>query len=294
MDLFRMQCFVAVSRHLNMSRAAQELFITQPSMSQQMSTLEDELGITLFIRSKKGLVLTEAGAYVAQKFEEILSQYGNLKSDLQVMRNSSYGKIILGFHGASDWVDLSGFLKVFREAHPNIGVDLMFDTWRNLKDRLQSQTIDAAFIEASELEGESDLDSKVLLHDGFCVTVPKSHRLAQKASVKAEELMGETIIFPDFSISPVLMDRIVREGKKYHLVGEDRIQGNYYVAINILVNAGYGIAVLPKCLCESSPEIVSIPLEVNTPVNIALAWHKASIRPATRQFIDAACAHRWE
>ena len=294
MDIFRMQCFISVARHLSMSKAAQEMFITQPSMSAQMSALENELGFALFIRSKKGLMLTDAGTYVAERFEQIIGQYENMKSDLKVMQNRSYGKVTLGFHGSSDWADLSGFLRKFHSEFPNIEVDLLFDTWVNLKDRVNSRNIDLAFIEASELISDSDIESRILLHDGFCVCMPKNHRLAGFERVNLCDLVDEKIIFPDFTISPTLMTSIVKEANKYNIVGEDRTQGNYYVSINILVNAGFGISVLPKCLCEANPEIVSVPLVVNTPVNIALAWHKANMNPAAKQFVDFACRYKWE
>ena len=113
MNIFRMQCFIAVAKHLSLSKAATEMFITQPSMTQQMNALEDELDVTLFIRGRRGLVLTEAGEYVRQNFSAIISQYEEMKTNLKTMQISGYGKVRVGFHGPSDWAYMLGLLKAF-------------------------------------------------------------------------------------------------------------------------------------------------------------------------------------
>ena len=294
MNLFRMQCFIAVAKHLSLSKAATEMFITQPSMTQQMNALEDELDITLFIRGRRGLVLTEAGEYVRQNFSAILSQYEEMKTNLKTMQISGYGKVRVGFHGPSNWAYMLGLLKAFHRQYPNVKVELTADTWVCLREQIRNRDLDVAFIESSELVSEADIDSVELIHSGFSVLLPKGHRLADRSSLTLEDLSGENLISPDFSISPALMEQFIRDGNKEELLSENRMQGNTYEACSLLVASGYGITMLPSFLCSVSPDLVSVPLEIDTRVNIAIAWHKANINTATRQFVNLACSYRWE
>ena len=293
MNIFRMQCFLAVAKHLSLSKAATEMFITQPSMSQQMNALEDELDATLFIRGRRGLVLTEAGEYVKQSFSAILSQYDEMKTNLKTMYISGYGKVSVGFHGPSNWPYMLGLLKAFHRQYPNMKIELVVDTWDNLREQVRNRELDVAFIESSELVSETDIESRELLHSGFSVLLPKGHRLASRTSLTFDDISGESLIAPDFSISPALMEQFIREGNKEELLNENRLQGNTYEACGLLVASGYGISIVPSFLSDTL-DVVAVPLEVDTTVNIAIAWHKANINTASRQFVNFACSYRWE
>ncbi|MGI6462925.1 MAG: LysR family transcriptional regulator [Candidatus Scatomorpha sp.] len=291
MDLFRMKCFVAVSRHLSLSKAAKEMFITQPSMTQQMKNLEDELGVTLFIRGRKGILLTEAGKFVAKKFVDIISKYDNMFSELKVMQNSRYGKIRVGFHGSPNWLNFSDFLKVFRKDNPNIEVELVVDTWNSLKERLLSLELDVAFIEATELQGYPDIVSTIVFYDHLSVMMPKTHPLASKELLRPEELKDESIVVPAYITSPAFIDKAARGLKKYGLVDDDHLQGNHYDALSVLVASGYGVSILPDCLCSTSQRVNVVPLDVDVSVEISLAWHREKQNTVTKKFTDFACSY---
>lgn len=294
MDIFRMQCFVSVAKHLNLTKAAKEMFITQPSMSAQMNSLEDEMGIALLERSRRGLSLTPAGKLAAEHFKSILEQYKELETAILTMRDVSCAKISVGYHGPSEWAGLTEMLRAFHDANPNIELELVIDMWDSLRERVRNRDIDVAFIEDTELEKEPNIERRVILRDKICIVVPLGHPFADLDCVTPAQLSGENIILPDYNISPSFFRKAVRGFEKYGIHGSELGKGNYSEALNTLVASGYGITMLPASFCSSSSAVRSIPLDSDVRANIAVAWHKDSINPAARRFAEFAANYNWE
>lgn len=99
MDHFRAQCFVSVARHLSISKAAEELFVTQPAMTAQIKKLEGELGSDLFIRDGGRMILTPAGKEILGLLEEYLEVAEEVDRKLDVLRSNAKKKLAIGFHG---------------------------------------------------------------------------------------------------------------------------------------------------------------------------------------------------
>lgn len=294
MDLFRMQCFVSVAKNLSLTKAAREMFITQPSMSAQMSSLESELGVVLFLRTRKGLVLTPAGAVAAERFQQLLEQYKEIETDLRSIQSRDYARIRIGYHGPSEWARLADLLRAFREHYPYVEIELVIDMWDSLRERLLNRDVDVAFIEASELEKEQELESCVVLRDRIMVVTPPDHPFAAMSELTPEQLQDEHIILPDYNMAPSFFHRVVLAFRKFGLHGSEVSRGNYSEALNTLVAAGYGISMMPASFCQSSSTVAVVPLKSNMYVNIALAWHREEKSRAVALFTSFASQFPWE
>ena len=141
MDFYRIECFLAAAETGSMTKAAEKMCVTQPSMSFQIRELERELQIPLFERDYRGIRLTEAGRILQTGFARILDSYRKLVDNALAC---AYGKLRLtiGFHGFINWAGVHSFIADFSDRHPEIDVIVMQQQWKELADYLEVGALD--------------------------------------------------------------------------------------------------------------------------------------------------------
>ncbi len=198
MELSQLLYAVALADQLNFSRAAQALFVTQPSMSQQIQKLEFECGFQLFIRSSKQVMLTPEGErFIAQarKIMTELSQIQELVKDInrQIASNITIG---IGMVGRSYVADST--TEVIR-SHPNIKFNLIEAWGSDLLQMVKKGQIDIALMGLDhDLNNEKqliDLSITPINEEHICALMSKNHRLSSRKSVCLEELVEDTLLF---------------------------------------------------------------------------------------------------
>ncbi len=213
MDMFRIECFLKAAELGNLTRAAERMSITQPAMSFQIRELEKELQFSLFERAHGGVALTEAGRVMRDGFVRIFDSYHRL---LENARACAYGKqcLTIGFHGPVNWAGTNRFIADFSERHPEIGVAILQQQWRELADYLEFGALDLAFLETSELKNRRSLSSVPLFQERTSFAVAAQHPLAGRTSVRVEDLAGETILMnnhPSDCMTEII-DHLYRSG----------------------------------------------------------------------------------
>src|SRR3569623_735140 len=119
-----LKTFLAVARHGNVTRAAEEVHLAQSSVSDQLQSLEAELDAPLFTRSRQGLRLTPAGEVLAAHAQDILAQVEEAKSAVAVASRRESGAVTLGALETIAATRLAPWLAAFRRAHPGIALDV--------------------------------------------------------------------------------------------------------------------------------------------------------------------------
>jgi len=120
MELRHLHYFVAVAEELHFGRAAHRLHIAQPPLSQQIRQLEEELGVQLFLRTKRSVSLTEAGAAFLEEAQRVLEQTKRAVEVAQRTGHGEQGKLIIGFVGSATYGLLPRLLRRFRERFPEV------------------------------------------------------------------------------------------------------------------------------------------------------------------------------
>lgn len=141
MDIRVLQYFLAVVREENITKAAQLLHITQPTLSRQLMGLEQELGVKLFSRNNHSVTLTEEGMLFRRRAEEIVTLSEMTKRELK-QEAMLTGEISIGsgeYHGSCH---LSGILAAFRAEHPNVTYSIYSGNSDNIKERIERGTLD--------------------------------------------------------------------------------------------------------------------------------------------------------
>ncbi|MGE5438568.1 MAG: selenium metabolism-associated LysR family transcriptional regulator [Bacteroidota bacterium] len=144
---FKLLVFHKVATEGSFSKAAEDLFVSQPAVTKQINSLEDELGIKLFERNNKGIVLTAAGKLFLEHAGVILSQFKRLKNDMSLLSEQVSGELTIGASTTIAQYVLPPVLAQFRQANPSLKLTLLNENSETVENLLQRHEINLGIIE---------------------------------------------------------------------------------------------------------------------------------------------------
>ena len=248
MELRHLRYFVAVAEELHFTRAALRLNIAQPPLSQQIRALEGELGVQLFLRTRRSVALTDAGHALLVRAREMLAATQSLPGELQRVARGEVGLLRIGF---SSTLPLTKLLRDVvadhRRTHPDVALNLREMHSQQQFDGLLRGELDVGLVRYNESAPEG-IRLVVLRRDPLRLVVPASHRFARRKSVAIAECRDEPFIgFPGDAgtgTGPLLKRLAAQAGFEPRIAQEAR-EATTQIGP---VAAGLGIAVLPAPL----------------------------------------------
>ena len=227
----------------NMTRAAARLFLTQPSLSHQLKDIESRLGVSLFLRVNKNLVLTPAGQKLLTAAGEIIPRIQTLERAIKGMNDDSRElRISTNCYTCYQW--LPQLMTKFTEKHPELRMDIVTEGMNNPIEYLLKDRIDVAI--SNVKTQDRGVHFEKLFDDEQVLLVPAAHPLAKRSFVKASDFKGENLIMyqgsfnDDFFASKVLIPVGVTPARVTKMqLTEARVE---------LVKAGLGVSVLSRWL----------------------------------------------
>jgi len=186
--------FYYVAKYQSISKTAETLLISQPAVSYQIKTLEDNLGITLFVRTKKGVTLTDEGKVLFGYIEKGIEYFINGENALTNLKNLDYGNIRIGASTTVSKHVLMPYLEKFHENYPNIDIKIVNSLTENLLTELRTGNLDILLLNMP-MQNSKDLEVKELMkvHDTF-VSNKKYYDLTN-GHVKLETLKEYPLLF---------------------------------------------------------------------------------------------------
>ena len=280
-ELRHLRYFAAVAEELNLSRAAERLGTSQPSLGQQMRDLETEVGVPLFERRKGRMELTLAGQFFLRQTRALLTA---LEDGLQSVRSIGRGEsssIVIGSSPSSDVKVLPRLLPALRTEFPDLEFVLCSRSRRDeLIAALLNREVDVAFLRAP-LE-HPDLATTFVLREKFMVVLPAHDPRAAQESVALKELRDLPFLSnPPATISPDLQKALLAEGIDpiaHRLNWDTR---NIMADLNV-VGSGLGFTLLPDYVMKIAPPTVVVrPLAPYSPtIDLGVAYRKDNHAPA--------------
>ena len=287
MEIFQLRYFVTAARLQHFTRAAEALYVAQPSLSQQIGKLEGELGTALFHRQGRRVVLTDAGRALLPLAERILEQEAEARRVVQQVAGLERGRLSLCALPALDQHLLPRWLARFRREHPGIEIRVReMRPARAVAQAVLSGSADLGFVHLPcDVEG---LAVRPLLDDPLALVVPEGHPLAARESVALEEAADAEFVWVHEAQDPEhpLFAACLAAGFRPRIVCESgSAQG-----VLALVAAGLGIALLPCLAIEPRAGIRVVPLAEPAPYRtLAALWQPEGLSHAARAFL-ALCA----
>ncbi|MCI7743098.1 MAG: LysR family transcriptional regulator [Clostridiales bacterium] len=243
MDLRSLKYFTVVAQELNITRAAEKLNMSQPPLSNQLKALEEELGVTLLIRGKRHLQLTEAGNLLLRRANQILELADKTRQELADLKDGLSGTISIGIvEGRAPFL-VSRWISGFREEFPRIQYSLWNGSSDDVLDRLYRGLVDIAVI-AAPYDTEH-LEGFQVGREPWVAIIPAGHPLAKAEGkqVSLSSLAGEPLIVPSRKSRVDAIRKWFREiGEEPNIICE---MSNYLDAV-ALSERGVGISIFPQ------------------------------------------------
>lgn len=190
-----LQYFLAVAEEQSITRAAEYLHITQPTLSKQMMELEDVLGKQLLVRGKKKVTLTEEGAYLRSRAQEILSLMEITEASFRQNEEIITGDVFIGCGEHRSTFPLMQMIKQLQEEHPGIKFHFFSSNADAIIERLDKGLLDVGILLEPEISPRYDYH-KLPFQEPWGVLMRKDSPLAEKESVDFKELSALPLILP--------------------------------------------------------------------------------------------------
>ncbi len=192
MEIHQLEYVLAVGKNKNFTRAAQEINISQSSLSQQISKLESELGIQLFIRTTRSVELTPAGSEFMNLANRIMTEIHGTKIAMQEYSTIEKGQLSIGVIPVAGHYDIPSLLSAFYKAYPAVKLNLMEEQCFNLEAMVKSGKLDCAFVHLKN--SDHSIDAHPIISDKMVLVTSRLHRLAYDQSVALKDLHNELFI----------------------------------------------------------------------------------------------------
>lgn len=290
MDLRHLRYFVAVATERNFTRAAEKLSIAQPPLSRQIRELEEELRLRLFNRDSRPVALTDAGRLLFEHAQRVLGAVGQLDAAIQRFRLGERRHFMIGFVGSTIYGPVPGLIRRFREAAPDLDIDLTEMNTVSQMAALKDGRIDAGL---GRLTFEHPaISRRVIAHERLVAAVATDHPLAaRQEGVGLADLADQTLILYPSEPRPSYADQVLSIFHDYDLhPGHVREVRELQTALG-LVAAEAGVSLVPASVRRlRRDDVVYLPImEAGTVSPIILNW-RANDESAAIDMLLRICA----
>lgn len=279
MELRVLRYFLTVAREGSITKAANFLHVTQPTLSRQLKDLEQDLGKKLFIRRSHSISLTNEGILLKKRAEEIIYMTDKLKTEFSSMKETVSGDVYIG-GGETDAIrHIARIVKELQISYPNVRYHLYSGNEEDVTDRLDRGMLDfGILIEPADLSKYNHL--KIPAKDLWGVVMRKDSPLAEKATIQAEDLFSLPLI-----CSRQVMNQTYSKNEFADWFGEKldklNVVTTYNLAYNasIIVEEGIGYAITLDKIVNTSGEsnLCFKPLEPRLESGLNLVWKKHQV-----------------
>jgi DNA-binding transcriptional LysR family regulator len=291
MELQQLKYFQTVARLQHFTRAAEELYISQPSLSRSIARLEEELGAPLFDREGRQVRLNRLGQTFLKRVERVFNELEVGQRELQDLIGPEKGLVAVAFLHTVGVRLLPLLLSAFRAEHPNISFRLFQNSAGVMLNQLEEGEIDLCI--SSPLYDKPGLGWAHLMTEEIFLAVPAGHRLAHRKSVKLWEAADEYFI----SLKPGYALRNIADGLCRQSGFEPKVafEGEEITTARGLVAAGLGVSLVPGLAWQGVTDPLPVRLHIEEPVaqrTISLAWvENRYLSAAARLFRDFVIEH---
>ena len=284
MEIRTLRYFLAVAREENMSRAAEQLHVTQPTLSKALKALEDELGKKLFTRHSFSIALTEEGALLRDRAEDLVSMADKIEQEFLSLDDITGGDIYFGLAESYQIRYLAREIRAFKKIYPDLRYHITSGDTEQVTEKLDKGLLDFGVI----CETPDERKYHYILFpeaDYFGAAVPVDSELAKKERITADDLAGLPLFTSEQSwekdIQPWAKDRF----PQLHLEGSFRLAYNG----SMFAKEGLGILLTLNNLIDTSLDsgLVFRPLYPHLEMKMYLIWNKyQSFTPISERFLN--------
>ncbi len=283
-ELRHFRYFLAVAETLHFGKAAAQLGMAQPPLSQQIKALENILGYRLFDRTTRGVRLTAVGQYLVERARKTLERVDQDVDMARRLGKGQEGVLSVGFSGSIMFTRLPFVIERYRRLYPKVELQLQELVTAEQICALKEGTLDLGFLRDGE--PDSAITIEPLLSERFVAILLKQHPLAAKTSLRPADLREEPFVFYARKMGSLAFDRMIAcceaDGFRPRIV-QDTPQ--WPTAVR-LIAAGLGISIAPACVSSlAMPNVVYKPLRSTHRTSIDIGIRRDFHSPVAESFL---------
>ena len=273
MELRHLRYFLTVAKELNFTKASEILFISQPPLSRQIKELEIELGVQLFDRNNKRVLLTEAGKYFEKEVIELLNTLEAVNIQTKKISENLSGEYRIAYISSTFSKTISDLVQHLSEIFPYLKIKLYEVSSIKQIAALEQNKLDLGILRAPLTS--TKIGSKFWFKDYYSIIYNKN-TLKVKSNKDIEKLRNETFVFFNKDYAPAYHNALLEICAKYGFAPNIVHESNNINSIIQLVRNGLGVSIVPSSLSKSYsfPELDFFELNKSSFTNVMMAWQK--------------------
>ncbi|MBR2068010.1 MAG: LysR family transcriptional regulator [Solobacterium sp.] len=283
MEIRSLRYFLTVAREENMTKAADILHVTQPTLSKQMKSLEDKLGKKLFIRHSFHLQLTEEGILLRNRAEDLVQLADKIEQEFISLDEISGGDLFLGLAESHCIKYLARSIQKLKQDYPNLRYHITSGDTEQIADKLDKGLLD--FLVLAELPNPKKYDSIPFPEkDVWGLIIPNDDPLAKKKRISAKDILHKPLFASEQAFYSIIQDWAKDDFNHLHLEGSFRLSYNG----SIFTKEGLGYLLTFKHLIDTSKEsgLTFRPLYPKLETQLYLAYnHQQRLTPIAELFL---------
>ena len=289
MDYANLQAFIAVARNHSFSLAAERMFLTQPAISKRVQSLEFQLGLKLFDRIGRKILLTEAGRILLPRAIQIVNEIADSQRELQQLSDRIEGPFSLATSHHIGLHRLPPILKEYIELYPSVDLDLHFLDSEQILHHVEQGEVDMG-VTTLPITASPQLTIEQIWEDRLIPVVGRTHLLAEYSSIDLQLLSAYNALLP---MQATTTRRVINEWlEKNGISAKKIIEVNYLETIKMMVGVGMGWSLLPESMLTEELLALSLPSQ---PVRRSLGMihhRKFTLSNAARAMVELLVTHR--
>jgi DNA-binding transcriptional LysR family regulator len=292
MELRHLRYLVAVAEQGSFSGAARRLHVAQSAISEQLSNLENEIGIPLFARSSKKATFTPAGLFFIEEARRVLTAANHAIQVAQRAHRGEIGTLRIGFFAGAVGVSFPKLIRSFRRQQPHVQLSLVEMTSTHQWEALVKGEIDVGFTRRIEPEFRAELNSELVQQDPIVAILPRNHPAAP-GPVDLRDLANDPFVLSAREVSPAVFDKVIELCSEAGFSPRIASISSVWASVVLMVQAGEGVSLLPLNQQQfRTPELAFCPLKSkNAFVEFVMAWSPQHDSTLNRSFRTLAKLH---
>lgn len=269
--------FLVLAEQLHFGKVANLVNLTQPSLSRQLSSLEEQLGCTLISRTSRSVELTAAGKEFQRLAHGLILSIQDAVRGTQAVAQGSRGELKVGFTSYAAWTILPAVSKSYLETYPHVRLHLHEVLPADLTTLMKSGEIDVG-VTVHPFDGS--LRYQQLFSEPLCIALPSAHPLNQLADISVKALEGSRFILSRRDTFAPLYDSIMQACSTGGFSPEEIIYTNLQQSIINLVAEGLGVAIVPQSMRKfNHPGVSYRPIESSPEIDCGICWDPTNQNP---------------
>lgn len=280
-ELRHLYSFLVLSEELHFRKAAEKLFLSQPGLSKQIQSLENQLGVSLLDRNQRNVRLTPCGHYLKQQVEILNGFLTKTSEKLKHIAEGTEGELQIGFVGSAMQQVIPQLIKTCNTKLPNIHFEFNEMANHSQIEALQKHQLDLGFVRLDKSPEGIHLDQ--IAEEHFSLVIPKDHPIHQKTFTSVKQFSEDSFILFSSDYSSTYYTKIMSifsDAGFYPKVSHKSIHAN---TIFRLVENGLGVAIVPHSLTLDVGKSIGIKVIQLTSIPqkaiLSIAWNKERKNP---------------